>query len=183
MSKYQNIYQDLYTKIQKGVYPAGTKLPGEMTLMKDCGASRETIRKALSLLAANGYIHRAHGVGSIVLDIQKTDFPVSAITSFKEVMENTGKSFETNVISLELTEPDARFKKELNITDDTKVWLIRRQRVIDGEAVILDTDVVNAAIIPNLTVEICQDSLYHYLENTPGLQIACFAHYAQVYRP
>ena len=41
----------------------------------------------------------------------------------------------------------------------TKVWYIERVRKINGEAVIFDTDILNADIVSNLTVDIVQNSL------------------------
>ena len=36
---------------------------------------------------------------------------------------------------------------------------------------IFDTDILNADIVSNLTVDIVQNSLYEYIENTLGLRI------------
>ncbi|EPS54521.1 trehalose operon repressor, partial [Clostridium botulinum Af84] len=57
----------------------------ENEMMKEYNVSRDTIRKALNLLESNGYIQKVKGKGSFVLDINKFDFPVSGLTSFKEL--------------------------------------------------------------------------------------------------
>ena len=78
MSKYEAIYKDILGRIEQNLYAAGDTLPGEYELMKIYEASRDTIRKALLLLAQNGYIQKSKGRGSIVLD----RFPVlSALRS------------------------------------------------------------------------------------------------------
>ena len=41
-----------------------TKLPGELALCAECGCSRETVRRALSILAEEGLIVRVHGSGT-----------------------------------------------------------------------------------------------------------------------
>ena len=58
MSKYEAIYRDILGRIEQNLYAAGDTLPGEYELMKIYEASRDTIRKALLLLAQNGYIYR-----------------------------------------------------------------------------------------------------------------------------
>ena len=61
MSKYQMIYQDLLDKIKQRVIQPNTYLPSENELMKQYGASRDTVRKALNLLLQNGYIQKKQG--------------------------------------------------------------------------------------------------------------------------
>ena len=87
MSKYEAIYKDILGRIEQNLYAAGDTLPGEYELMKIYEASRDTIRKALLLLAQNGYIQKSKGRGSIVLDRQRYDFPVSGVVSFKELAD------------------------------------------------------------------------------------------------
>ncbi len=80
------IYNELVKTIEEEeISPGGEKLPSESELMERYGVSRDTIRKSLDLLEENGYIQKAKGKGSFVLDINKFDFPVSGIVSFKEI--------------------------------------------------------------------------------------------------
>ncbi|MCR5230717.1 MAG: trehalose operon repressor [Solobacterium sp.] len=172
MSKYQDIYNQIRGDIERGEYKAGSTLPGEFFLMEQYNVSRDTVRKALGLLAANGYIQKSRGVGSIVLDINRIEFPVSGLVSFKELAPVLGDHVETRVIAFEKMHPDERIKKELELNDEDWVWLIQRVRKVDGEAVILDTDFLNAQIAPGLTEEQAKDSLFAYLEGDLGLKIA-----------
>ena len=45
-------------------------------------------------------------------------------------------------------------------------------KLYNGERVILDTDYLNANIVPNITETIAADSLYNYIENELGLKIS-----------
>jgi GntR family trehalose operon transcriptional repressor len=94
------------------------------------------------------------------------------VVSFKELSPTLGSSVKTKVVCLEKTHPDARFQKILDLKKDQWIWLIQRVRIIDGEAVILDTDLLNAEICPDITQKIAEDSLYQYLEGTLHLPIA-----------
>lgn len=170
--KYERVYEEIVALIENKTYIVGELLPGEFELMKQYGVSRDTIRKALSLLVQNGYIQKSKGRGSIVLDINRYDFPISGVVSFKELQTTLGSNVYTKVICLEKVKPDARMKEYLKLEAESKVWMIQRVRYVDDEAVILDTDFVNADIVPNLTMDIVSDSLYAYIENVCGLKIA-----------
>ena len=74
--------------------------------MKDqYDTSRETIRKALNLLAQEGYIQKVRGKGSIVIKNTKLDFPVSGLVSFNELAQKMDKKPKTIVHELSLMKP------------------------------------------------------------------------------
>lgn len=170
-SKYHTIYLNLLEKIETEQVKAGELLPSESELMKSYTASRDTIRKALGLLLQNGYIQKNKGKGSVVLDVNQFNFPVSGVSSFKELSETMGNNIRTIVHIFEKVEINELLRKELYI-EDGNAWIIERIREIDGEKIILDIDHVNANIVPGLTKAIAQDSLYEYIEKTLGLTIS-----------
>lgn len=172
MSKYEQIYKKILNRIEQGEYAVGDTLPGEFELMKMYDASRDTVRKALLLLVQNGYIQKSQGRGSIVLDFNRYEFPVSGVVSFKELAQHMDQKVETEVLYLEKMHPDLRIQKALQLAPQDHIWFLQRVRRIDNEAVILDTDILNAAIVPELTETIAKASLYDYIENTLQLTIA-----------
>ncbi len=169
--KYIMIYDELVKTIEDGNVGPGEKLPSESELMDKYKVSRDTIRKSLDLLEENGYIQKAKGKGSFVLDIDKFDFPVSGIVSFKEISKKMGHSFRTIVEHLELTTPNREIKKRLQLGKEDLIWEVIRVREIDGEKIILDKDYFNNEYIKGLTKEICEDSTYEYIEGELGLNI------------
>lgn len=169
-AKYYTIYIDILDMIESEQVKAGELLPSENVMMKMYHASRDTIRKALELLLQNGYIQKAQGKGSVVLDINRFDFPVSGITSFKELSTALGDDIETLVPRLALVDANDQLKRELNM-EGGHVWLIERVRRIDGERIILDIDHINAQIVPGLNEDIAKNSLYSYIEHTLGHKI------------
>ena len=100
MNKFKEIFLDLEHTILTKVYPPHTLLPSEKQLIDIYGASRETIRKALNLLRNAGYIQKKQGKGSIVLDFSRFDFPISGLTSFKELQDTQNILNETTVVTL-----------------------------------------------------------------------------------
>lgn len=172
MNKFKEIFLDLEEKIINHEYPPHTLLPSENQLIKMYGVSRETIRKALNLLTNAGYIHKKQGKGSIVLDSNRFDFPISGLTSYKELQENQRIPSETIVVELKkiAVSPDINKMTEWPVASE--IWKLVRQRKIDGEVAILDKDYLVSDIIPELPKEKAEDSIYAYFENELGLEIA-----------
>lgn len=171
-SKYVSIYNEIVSNIEDGTLEVNSKLPSESQLMSDYNVSRDTIRKALTLLAQNGYIQKLKGKGSFVLDINKFNFPVSGITSFNELAKTMDKEISTKVAELSLKAPSESIKHKLELEDSDYVWKVVRVRKIEGENIILDKDYLNANFVPTLTLEVCNNSLYSYIEGELGLKIS-----------
>lgn len=171
-AKYISIYNDISESIEKEVVKPGDKLPSESELMEQYGVSRDTVRKSLDRLEENGYIQKVKGKGSFVLDINKFDFPVSGIISFKEISKKTGHKTKTIVEHLELKKPNKSIKDKLQLSDDDLVWELIRIRSIDNKKIILDKDYFSEKYIKNLNKEIAEDSTYEYIEGELGLNIS-----------
>lgn len=171
-NKYLMIYEELAQQIQEGKYPARSILPSEHELTGMYSTSRETIRKALNLLAQNGFIQKIRGKGSMVLDLKKLQFPISGLVSFKELAGKMGQRAETLVEEFSLTQPDAEKMKHLQIDQDEKIWKVFRIRKIEDERIILDKDFLIEKFVPGLTKEICQNSIFAYIEGELGKKIS-----------
>ncbi|SEK32413.1 GntR family transcriptional regulator, trehalose operon transcriptional repressor [Paenibacillus sp. OK003] len=171
-NKFIRIYEDIAARIRTGEIEAGTLLPSELDLSESYQTSRETIRKALKMLSEEGYIQKIQGKGSIVLDIRKIDFPISGLVSFKELAKKMGHRAKTYVKVFEEKKVDQALFKKINFGLNEKVWEIRRVRKVDGEHVILDKDHISQRLIPGLSKEICNDSIFQYIEEELGLTIS-----------
>jgi len=172
MEKYLTIYHDLTEKIHKAYWKDAKMLPSENDLALHYEVSRETIRKSLDLLAQNGFIQKVRGKGSIILDSEKLDFPVSGIVSFKELATSFDHSVKTIVNELSMVEADEGLQSKLSVSAKAPVWKVVRAREIASEKVILDIDYFNKDYVPYLTKEVCEDSIYEYLENELKLDIS-----------
>ena len=171
MTKYQKIYQDLLEKIKQGEIKPHTLLPSESELMKIYDASRDTVRKALNLLLNDGYIQKNKGKGSVVLDINRIAFPVSGVTSFKELTKTLHGEVKTIVILFSEEKPDEEIEKALYVKEGL-VYHVKRIREIEGEKIILDEDYLNKSIVEGLSYQDAENSLYEYIEKKLGLKIS-----------
>lgn len=68
---YRRLYEQLRKHITKGVYIKGDILPSENELCSVNNVTRPTVRKALDMLAAEGFITKHQGLGSVVNKIPK----------------------------------------------------------------------------------------------------------------
>lgn len=104
-SLYLKIYNDIVSRIIKGQLAAGERLDSEKDIAAQYGVSRITSKKALSMLAENGYITRKIGLGSFVNPISEYeqhlshDIPVSSGKKFIGVIfEDACDSFGMKII-------------------------------------------------------------------------------------
>ncbi|MDB4873279.1 MAG: hypothetical protein JWL97_4283 [Gemmatimonadales bacterium] len=65
---YRQLYEILKKRIESGEIPAGRRLPSELALEADYGISRNTIRKAIDLLRADGLVETVPGLGIAVVE-------------------------------------------------------------------------------------------------------------------
>ncbi|MCK4025233.1 trehalose operon repressor [Streptococcus iners] len=172
MKKYQEIYHDLKEKIRTNLYPAETSLPTEQQLQEIYGVSRDTVRKALAMLTEGGLIQKVQGRGSMVLKQEILNFPVSGLTSYQELTNSLQLSSQTQVVSLEQVTVNSSLASLTGFEPYSKVWKVVRTRSIDGKISVVDTDYLAVELVPELTLEIAERSIYEYLEGQLGLDIA-----------
>lgn len=168
---YKEIYLELKNAIITDQIPAESFLPSESELAKMHSCSRDTVRKALSELEMAGFIQKQRGRGSQVLHHKLWTFPLSGLTSFKEVGLIHNLATRTKVITFEVITVDEKLAQVTGFELGTEVYHIVRVRSIDGQSNIIDIDYLNVAVIPGLTITHAQNSLYEYIEQELKLQI------------
>lgn len=171
MKKYEQIYKDLESKIAKEIYKIDDFLPTEMALSEEYQASRDTIRKALTLLTKAGLVKKRQGRGTKVIKHHQILFPISELTSYQELVTFFNMDSKTNVIAIDKLIVDNDTSKLTGFQVNDIIWRVTRQRVVDGVASVLDIDYLSKKLIPTITREIAEHSLYHYLEKDLHLDI------------
>ncbi len=173
-AKYDAIYQNLKQKIEGREYAYGELLPSENTLITMYQCSRNTIRRALAGLAEEGYVQPIHGKGVRVLyqKVGRAMFTVGGIESFQETAKRNHLSVETKVIQFSQVVADEALAAETGFAVGDVLYQIQRLRYLDGKALILDINMFLSSLVPNLTPDIAEQSIYQYIENELGMQIA-----------
>ena len=107
-------------------------------------------------------IQKIKARGSVVLDLNRYEFPVSGLVSFKEISEKMNRSSRTIVHESRERVPTRWVREQLELNEDASVWHVVRAREIDGEKIILDRDYFPVKYVPELTKSICENSIYDY---------------------
>ncbi|EGP67076.1 trehalose operon repressor [Streptococcus sp. oral taxon 056 str. F0418] len=171
MKKYEQLFKLIEQDILSEKYSVGEFLPSEQELAQYHKISRDTVRKALDKLQKEGLIHKFKGQGSKVIKHEQINFPVSNLTSYQELVELHGMISKTHVISLEKLTVDKKLAQITGFPEYRLVWRIIRQRVVDQVASVLDIDYLDKELIPNISREIAEYSIYNYIENKLNLVI------------
>lgn len=122
MKKYQQLFKQIQETIQNETYAVGDFLPSEHDLMEQYQVSRDTVRKALSLLQEEGLIKKIRGQGSQVVKEETVNFPVSNLTSYQELVKELGLRSKTNVVSLDKIIIDKKSSLITGFPEFRMVW-------------------------------------------------------------
>ncbi len=170
---YQSIYKDLKSKIESQVYLFQQLLPSENMLVESYDCSRNTIRRAVSMLAEEGYVQSLHGVGVRVIyqPVRQTTFTIGGIESFKESALRNGCEHSTMVVQFTELVADEHIQAKTGFAAGSELYYIQRVRYLDGKALIFDINTFLKSATPGLTKEIAAHSIYDYIEDELGMSI------------
>jgi DNA-binding GntR family transcriptional regulator len=91
--KYVQIVRAIQERIEDGTYPVGEMLPSESRMVREFGAGRSTVVRALQILSMQGWIDREHGRGSFVRGVpqqgsERSHAGASAFDASEEAKRN-----------------------------------------------------------------------------------------------
>lgn len=172
-AKYNEIYLDLKRAVEGGAYPYGDLMPSENTLIAQYDCSRNTIRRALAELGGDGYVQPIHGKGVRVIyqPAERASFTVGGIESFQETARRNKLNVVTRVVRFEAVAVDQRMARRSGFPEGESVYDVLRVRYLDGKPLILDYNLFLKSLVPGLTPEIAERSIYAYIEKELGMQI------------
>ncbi|MDW8706268.1 UTRA domain-containing protein [Streptococcus suis] len=173
MSKYKKVYADIKEKIEQNIWQANQEMPTENELMEIYSYSKDTIRKALSLLEMDGYIQKRQGRNSIILDHNLVRKPfVSELKTVSELNRSAHHQVQTQLTNLYIVQGQPDVMKELEVDEKTDLYRVSRVRTIDSERLEYEISYFDRRIVPYLSKEVAESSIYQYLENDLGLEIS-----------
>ncbi len=168
---HHQIANDLRERIGSGAWAPGRRIPGEPELTRLYGASRITIRQALSNLERDGLISREPGRGSFVRDPTITAGP-RRLTSFTQELRARGLEPSSRVLSLAEVPADEQVAERLGLPVGALVARLERLRFGDGEALGVQTAHLPADRFPGLArVDFARASLYEELQRRYGATV------------
>jgi len=104
--RHQNLTRTLAAEIRNGVYPVGSKLPRELDLCAQFGASRHTVRIALDRLTRAGLIKRTPRLGTVVIaSVVQREFQL-AVSQISDLMQH-GAQTRMKILTRQIETVDA----------------------------------------------------------------------------
>ena len=172
-AKYDIIYKELKKKIETEEYSFKEFLPSENTLVTEYNCSRNTIRRAMADLIKEGYVQAIQGKGvvNIYQPIEQSTFKIGSIESFKESAIRNNQTYSTKVIKFEYITTNKKIEKATGFEEGTELIYIQRLHYFDGKPLIINHNYFLRELMPDLSIEIAEKSIYEYIENTLNINI------------
>jgi GntR family transcriptional regulator len=166
---YINVYASLKKKINNGEYEIGEFLPAEKELEHDYDVSRTTIRRAIELLAREGFVLVQQGRGTEVLDVNFNQY-LNGVTSISETLRNQGCIVRPRKVCIDLVPASTKVATALQVKCGEDVVRIQRVQLADDMPIAIMENYISKSLVPNIERESSRIiSLYKFLESEYGI--------------
>ncbi|WP_375749243.1 GntR family transcriptional regulator [Vibrio sp. HN007] len=158
---YLKVADSVKRATEQQILKGGDFIPTERELSTLLGVSRITIRKALDVLDQDGVIVRSRGLGTMISE--KVEYSGKEATGFSQQVVLRGKKPDTLWIKKDTVPCSEEIAKQLKIAPNEEVFLLKRVRYIDEQAVSIEESYVPSHFIKD--PEEIQLSLYDYFRS------------------
>lgn len=176
-ARYIAIKNSLKQAILNKEYRVGDKIPSERELALRYEVTRVTLQKAMHMLEQEGFIERIHGKGMYVTKVIEDNVYLlnngtsDSILGFSREFKDDVK-VSSRLISLHTLKAAEYIASQLDIHEDDEVHYIRRVRLVDNIAVLIEDSYIPCTIIDIIPESVLQNSsLYEFIENKTGRKI------------
>ena len=169
--QYRKLYEILRKHIIYGVYKEGDLLPSENELCHLYGMTRPTVRQSLAALAANGYIRKHQGKGSIVHRLPKEIGILSVAGTTSAVGD---RNLETKIIVKPVLRPwEDDFMFPLSALEkESGCIYMERLRLLERTPIFYDISFIANINLPRITARQFENrSLFQVLRDHYKVEI------------
>ncbi|MEH7744973.1 GntR family transcriptional regulator [Neobacillus drentensis] len=160
--KYKEIADCLEQEIRDGKFDHTKKLPTEDELIKKFEVSRNTIRKAINQLVNRGHVYQVQGSGMFLREKSETD-TINLGSLRGLTVDLASKIIDTKILTLQVVEADEIIANQMRCEVGSKVYYIKRLRMVDHEPFSIEISYFNKDIVRYLNEDIASSSIYNYL--------------------
>ncbi len=168
---YHQLEEYIKQQIENGLLKEDALIPSEREFAERFQISRMTVRQAINNLVSEGYLKRQKGRGTFVSK-KKVEQELQGMTSFTEDMLSRGMTPSSALLSFQIIPADQKIAANLKTTENASVYKLKRIRLADGAPMALETAYIPVEIVPGLTEENSNLSLYQYIEENLSLSIS-----------
>ncbi|HVO40835.1 MAG TPA: GntR family transcriptional regulator [Spirochaetia bacterium] len=163
--RYLWVHNSLKNQIEIGEYKVGENLPPEPELQKAFRVSRTTVRKAVEMLAQDGFVYIRQGRGTEILDFKATQ-KLQYVTSFSETLREKGFTVSQADVRVDITPGPRHITEELKTEAGAPLVRIERVTLANGVPIALMTNYLVPELAPGIEKKVSgMDSLYSFLES------------------
>ena len=135
---YQQMVDDIKQKIQSGEWKENERIMTEAELEEAYAVSRITVRKAINVLAEEGFVTKKQGIGTFVTAEAINRVISNKLLSFTEMCAAEGKTASAEVLSVQWVKADAKVAGYIQVEKNDRVIRIDRVRKADGNPVMVE---------------------------------------------
>jgi GntR family transcriptional regulator len=169
--RYLRVYSSLKNQVESGDIKVGEFLPPEPELQKLFNVSRTTVRKAVEILAQEGFVSIQQGKGTEVLDFKATQ-KLQYVTSFSETLRDKGFTVHSKDIDVDLVVAPRRVAADLKVGPEAKLVKVQRITLANNKPIALMTNYLLPDMVPGIEKRIVgMRSLYAFLEAEYNIRI------------
>jgi len=171
ISRYLWVHNSLKAQIEAEDFKVGDYLPPEPELQRTFQVSRTTVRKAVEMLAQQGFVYIRQGKGTQILDFKATQ-RLGFVTSFSETLREQGFTVTQADIRVDFVSAPRRIAADLGVEPGTRLLRIDRITLANGSPIALMTNYLLPELVPGIEKRISgMSSLYSFLESEYNLVV------------
>ncbi|MCG1008435.1 GntR family transcriptional regulator [Salinicoccus sp. ID82-1] len=160
------LYKQVAKKIKDDIVSndinRGEAIPTETKLAEMYGVSRVTIRQAVKLLVEEGLVYSVQGSGTYISE-KKIEHDIHKLQGFTEEMISLHNNPSNEILEFQLMLPSEEVKNYLKLTNNQKVYYIKRLRLADEKPLVLEESYMPYELFPDLSVDVMKVSKYKYI--------------------
>src|SRR2546428_3648232 len=168
------VRDELTQRIDRGMLPAGSRLPSESALAVELGVSRATLREALRALESEGLVRRMWGSGTFVADGRRVANSLDLNFGVTDAIRAAGMQAGIEQARHWLEPATVSEATRLELQPGSDLLVVERVRTADGKPVVLSRDILPARLVakqPEIADQMLTRSIYEVLERELGLVI------------
>jgi GntR family transcriptional regulator len=163
----------LRTRITRGVWRQGDRVPSEVQLCEEFGVSSITMRRAVATLVNEGLLVRIQGKGTYVASDHAVVQGPPRLTSFTRDMQLRGWRSTARLIGIDTMRAPSPIAHRLGMPEGALLAAIRRVRLADDHPVALQTAYLPALLFPGVErFDFAVESLYEVMQREYGVKPA-----------
>lgn len=162
---YLKTHDRIKQEILNDKYAIGSLLPTEAELEEEYSVSRTTIRKAMSLLAQEGYVEIKQGRGTRVLN-HKAKQSFNRVTSVTESLRKKGYAVKTKSMHIDQIAAGYPMTESLDVKEGEPLARVQRIQLADEKPICIMTNYIPYKLVPGLEQTAGTfTALYQFLED------------------